>query len=55
MELELVEDIVLLEWSFTPKDYFEDEIRIEREDYETHPEGARSNSERTQSWKTLTS
>ena len=29
-----MEDIVLLEWSFTPKDYFEDEIRIEREDYE---------------------
>jgi len=29
-----MENTVLLEWSFTPKDYFEDEIRIEREDYE---------------------
>jgi len=27
-------DIVLLEWSFTPTDYFEDEIRVKREDYE---------------------
>lgn len=30
----IMEDIVLLEWSFTPKDYFEDEIRIERRGYE---------------------
>jgi len=29
-----MEDVVLLEWSFTPKDYFEDEIRIVRDDYE---------------------
>lgn len=28
-----MEDVVLLTWSFTPKDYFEDEIRVEREDY----------------------
>lgn len=26
-----MQDIVILEWRFTPKDYFEDEIRIERE------------------------
>ncbi len=31
---EKMDDVVLLEWNFTPKDYFEDKIRIEREDYE---------------------
>jgi len=34
METEIMEDVVILEWTFTPKDYFEDEIRIERSDYE---------------------
>lgn len=29
-----MEDVVLLEWTFTPADYFEDEIRIVRSDYE---------------------
>ena len=29
-----MEDVVFLEWNFTPKDYFEDEMRIVREDYE---------------------
>ena len=29
-----MEDVVFLEWNFTPKDYFEDEIRIVRKDYE---------------------
>ena len=29
-----MEDVVILEWTFTPKDYFEDEIHIERDDYE---------------------
>lgn len=29
-----MEDVVLLTWRFTPKDYFEDEIRIVRDDYE---------------------
>ncbi|MEH6542702.1 MAG: hypothetical protein V7721_02065 [Porticoccaceae bacterium] len=29
-----MENIVILEWTFTPKDYFEDEVRIERGDYE---------------------
>jgi hypothetical protein len=33
MEVKM-EDVVLLEWSFTPKDYFEDAIRIVRDDYE---------------------
>jgi hypothetical protein len=33
-EAGLMEDIVILEWSFTPPDYFEDEIRIIRDDYE---------------------
>ena len=28
-----MEDLVLLEWSFTPKDFFEDEIQIVRDDY----------------------
>lgn len=31
---EKMADVVLLEWSFTPKDYFEDETRIKRQDYE---------------------
>ena len=31
MEPETIEDVILLEWNFTPKDYFEDEIRIVRE------------------------
>ncbi|MCK5237112.1 MAG: hypothetical protein KAR06_09010 [Deltaproteobacteria bacterium] len=34
MEPETMEDIVTLKWNFTPKDYFEDEIRIDRDDYE---------------------
>lgn len=29
-----MEDLVLLEWNFNPKDYFEDEIHIVRDDYE---------------------
>lgn len=29
-----MEDVVLLEWNFTPKDYFEDEIRKVSEEYE---------------------
>jgi hypothetical protein len=28
-----MEDLVLLEWNFTPKDFFEDEIQIVRDDY----------------------
>jgi len=28
-----MEDVVLLEWSFTPKDYFEDEVQVVRDDY----------------------
>jgi hypothetical protein len=34
MESKVMEDVVLLEWTFTPKDYFEDEIRIARDDYQ---------------------
>ncbi len=28
------EDVVVLEWTFSPSDYFEDEIRFKRDDYE---------------------
>ncbi|MBK8903118.1 MAG: hypothetical protein IPM53_18160 [Anaerolineaceae bacterium] len=31
---QLEETIVVLEWTFTPADYFEDEIRIHRKEYE---------------------
>lgn len=34
VETEIMEDVVILKWNFTPKDYFEDEIHIEHDDYE---------------------